>query len=196
MRRFSFFALFAAAVLVSAQQARADQISWSYDFSLSSTVVHSNADPDERGRIVLRTTKGVVTGDSTITAATLDAFSHAAPGDKAHFIDAEFTLIMHFTDLKSGLSAAVTFIGALEGTISSHSSSIHNDWIGPTEYIIDLGHHLYDIKVGAFAPPGIPGTRSYGSIDVNVKVRDNPEPTGLLLAGFGLPLLGLARRKR
>ncbi len=189
-----------ALVMLAAPRVRADQISWSYDFSLSTDSVHSNADPSESGRVVFSPLAGTLTGSlptsATITAVNLEAFSKASAQDPARFSHAEYTLVMRLTDLSSGLSAALTFVGELNGTVSAAGTSLTNQFLGQKQYAFDLNHHVYTISIGDFTAPGAPGSGDLGDIGVNVSVHHNPEPSSLLLAAVGLPAVALLRRRR
>ncbi len=189
-----------ALLLLAAPRLRADQISWGYNFDWGTSAVHNNADADDRGRVAFSPLQGTLTGtlptSATITAVNLEAFSKAAAGDPAHFKNAEYTLVMRLTDASSGLTAAVTFEGVLNGTVSASGTSLRNTFVGQTEYTFNLDHHIYDISVGNFKAPGAPGSGDLGSIAVDVSVHHNPEPSALVLAALGLPALGFFRRGR
>jgi hypothetical protein len=187
-------ALFAMAAPV----ARADQISWSYGFAQSTDNVPAVANS---ARITFSPLSGTLTGTlptaATITAVNLQAFSTASAANPAKFSDAEYTLIMRFTDLSSGLTAALTFEGVLNGTVSASGTSLHNTFVGQTQYSFNLDHHIYDISIGDFKAPGAPGSGDLGSITVDVSIHHNPEPSALVLGALGLPgLAWLRRRKR
>jgi hypothetical protein len=133
---------------------------------------------------------------ATITAVNLQAFSRASAIDPSVFKDAEYSLIMRFTDLSSGLTAAVTFEGVLNGTVSASGASLKNTFIGQTEYSFNLNHHIYDISIGDFKAPGAPGSDNLGSITVDVSIHHNPEPSALVLGALSLPGLAWLRRRR
>jgi hypothetical protein len=201
MRNLTFFRLFVVSLTcLASSQVRADQISWSYDFSLSTDAIHSTATTDGTGRIVLTPFNGTLTGalpgSATITAVNLEAISSAAANNPAQFNGAEYTLTMKLTDQSSGLTAAVTFEGVLNGTVSASGSSLTNKFIGQTTYAFDLNHHIYNISVGKFTAPGAPGSGDLGGIDVNVSIHHNPEPSSLLLGMIGMPALAFLRRRR
>jgi hypothetical protein len=192
-----------ALLLSAAARARADQISWSYSFSASSSTIQSNGAADDAGYISVSAVQGTLTGTlpmaTSITAANLEAFSTASAKTPATFNNVEYTLTMKLTDLSSGLQAAVTFEGVLNGTVSASGSSLTNKFVGQTSFSYNLNHHIYDISIGNFQQPGAPGSAGatgLGSIDINVTVHHNPEPSSLLLGALGLPALGLFRKRR
>jgi hypothetical protein len=205
MRKLTILRLSVVALLLSfAPSARADQISWSYSFTESSTAIQSNgaitASTSPSGEIMITPLQGTLTGtlptSATITAANLTALSSASVKSPAQFSDAEYTLIMKLTDLSSGLTVAVTFEGVLNGTVSASGTSLSNSFIGPTSFSYNLNHHIYDISIGNFQAPGAPGSGDLGSIAVDVTVHHNPEPSSLILGALGLPAVGLLRRRR
>lgn len=189
-----------ALLLLATPSVTADQISWSYGFDSSTTTVQSNGGPADSGYVTLTPFKGSITGNepmvTTITAANLQAFTTATAGNPARFNNAEYTLTMRLTDLSSGLSVAVSFEGVINGTISSTGASLTNSFIGQTSFSYDLNHHIYDITVGYVKDPSAPGSTDLGSININVSVHHNPEPSSFLLGALGLPALGFFRRRR
>jgi hypothetical protein len=199
MRTQTLVVVAAVALIVSAKsQVRADQISWSYGFSLSSTSIKSNESSDS---ISITPLSGTLTGTlptaATITAVNLQTIANASAKDPAVFSNAEYTLTMRLTDLSSGLTAAVTFEGMLNGTLSASGASLTNEFVGQKTFSFNLNHHIYDISIGSFTAPGSPGSGDLGSIDVNVSIHHNPEPSSFLLGALGLPAFGfMARRWR
>jgi hypothetical protein len=186
-------------IVLAGGRARADQISWSYGFSQSTTTIASNASSDVTGSVVLTPFTGTLTSSlpssATITAVNLEALSSASAKNPAQFTNAEYTLIMRFTDLSSGLTAAVTFEGVLNGTVSASGASLNNSFIGQTAFSFDLNHHVYDISIGDFRAPGAPGSGDLGSISVDVELHHNPEPSSLLLGALGMPAFGIFLRR-
>jgi hypothetical protein len=187
-----------ALFLLSAPRALADQISWSYDFSMSPSTVQASSGGS--GQVDFTTLSGSMTSTlptaATLTAVNLHAVSAAAAANPARFNDAEYTLTMHFTDLSSGLKATVTFEGVLNGTVSASGTSLKNTFLGQTEYAFDLNHHVYDISIGDFRAPGAHGSDDLGSISVEVSLHHNPEPSSLVLGALALPALAYLRRRR
>jgi hypothetical protein len=186
-----------AFVLSAAPAARADLIGWSYDWSYSASNIQANGDPGDRGHIHLRPDgPHHVFGSTDIAAVNLQAFSSAKPSDPAHFNNAPYSLILFIRDDESKLLGAVTFTGELNGTLSKSSASIRNTFTSPLTQTLHLGHHIYEVTIGAFTPPGVPGSKDFGSISAHVTVRHNPEPAALALAAVGLPFAALALRRR
>src|SRR5262249_44228974 len=109
----------------------------------------------------------------------------------AHFTDSPYALTLTIKDRESGVEGSLTFTGALSGTLSSLSSNLHNRWTSPRTQRLHLGHHIYIVRIGSFLPPGPPDHQFLGSISAHVRVVHNPEPSGLVLAGLGVPVLGL-----
>jgi hypothetical protein len=100
---------------------------------------------------------------------------------------------MTIRDKASGETGALTFTGYFTGELSAHRIELENHFTGPTEQKIDLGHHIYDVTLGAFSPPGPPrtsrgassGAPARGAFSAHVNVYHNPEPSALILAALG-----------
>lgn len=186
-----------ALLFLAAPQARADLISWSYDWSFSTDQVKANAGSGDHGKILLLA-GGLhhAAGSSDIAAINLKTVSNASASDPAKFTDRPYSLILFIRDQQSGLRGAVTFSGVFSGTLSAHSASIKNLFTSPTTEMLHLGHHIYTITVGHFSPPGPPNSPNLGGIGAHVSVSNNPEPSALVLAGVGVPLFGLMLRRR
>jgi hypothetical protein len=201
MRKPTILRLSVVALLLStASLARGDQISWSYGFAQGTSTIQSNVATSGSGEIVLTPFQGTLTNtlptSATITAVNLSALSNASSRNPAQFSDAEYTLIMRLTDNSSGLTTVVTFEGVLNGTVSASGSSLENSFVGQTSFSYNLNHHIYDISIGQFKPPGAPGSGDLGSISVDITIHHNPEPTAFLLGSLGVPALGLLLRRR
>ena len=169
-------------------------------FFVDSSTVQANGSDGAAGSVVLTPFSGTLTGGlpsaATITAVNLEALSSASANNPAQFVGAEYTLTMRLKDLSSGLTAAVTFEGSLNGTISAGSTSLRNTFEGQTEFSFNLNHHIYDISIGKFTAPTATGTDGLGSIGIDVSVRHNPEPSSFILAAFGLSAFGYFRQRR
>ncbi len=180
-----------ALCLLTGARARADFVSWSYNWTPSSTAIY--ADNPTTGRITLTNEPGgTVVGDSFIVAANIKSASNADPSAPATFTNAGYGLTMTILDNASGKTGSVSFNGAFNGTMTSQSSIIANTFVGPTTQSVQLGDHLYTVAIGPFAPPGPPSANISGSISAlaNVTVQDVPEPSTLVLSGMCLSVFG------
>jgi hypothetical protein len=115
--------------------------------------------------------------------------------------NARYTFTLTLTDLASGKSAKATFSGILTGTFNNTTASIANAFIGPTEAKFRLGQNQYLVTIGPYLAPGAPTSGKIGSIGAYVEMKplsaqNLPEPSTLVLAGLGAPLLALRRWRR
>jgi hypothetical protein len=199
MKRASFLVFAASLILLlAAPTVHADFIHWSYDWQASPGAVHA-ADAED-GSVVFTPVGLTKAGGSTaLIAANLKAFSDASVKDPAQFNHAAYSLTLTIFDTQSDQWGRVTFTGFLSGSLTADTSNIHNTFTGDHTQLLHLGHDLYAVTIDSFTPPGPPGTDGLGSIGAHVKVTHNPEPSSLILAGLGLPFVGLLlwqRRRR
>jgi hypothetical protein len=186
--------LFAAALTVclfAGARARADFVSWDYNWTPSSTAIY--ADNPTTGKITLSNEPGgSAVGDSYVVATNIKTVSNADPSTPATFTNATYGLTMTIVDNASGKTGSLSFNGAFNGTVSSQSAIIMNAFTGPTTQSLQLGNHLYSVTIGPFAPPGPPSASISGSISAlaNVTVKDVPEPSTLVLSGLCVSLFG------
>jgi hypothetical protein len=196
-------------------EARADIINWSFDWTHTPTVVA--ADKGGTGGISLTDHQGGPgSGNSDIVATQITTFSSATVKTPDHFTNKSYSLILDLTDTASHQSGLMTFKGLFNGTLSTTSANIKNTFVSPLTQHLDLGGHLYTVRIGPYAAPGIPDATQSGSISAHLSVQpDNspgggpspspspspsppppshgtPEPSTLLLSCLGLSALGLA----
>jgi hypothetical protein len=133
---------------------------------------------------------------STDLSTKLFAFSSASIGNPQQVKDAPFSLVMNVTDLKSGISGAVTFTGTLDGKIWSSGSTLTATFNSAMDQQLHLGHDIYNVAFESFVPPSGNGPNEFGSFVFDVSVHHNPEPSSLVLAAIGVPLFGMIRRRR
>jgi hypothetical protein len=192
--RISAKRLFAAALalcLFTGARARADFVNWSYNWTPSSTAIL--ADTPTMGKILLSNEPGgTAVGNSFIVATNIKTASTADPATPATFTNSSYGLTLTVVDAASGKTGNLTFNGQFNGTLSSQSSIIMNNFTGPTTQSMQLGNHLYSVTIGPFAPPGPPSANIAGSISAmaNVTVKDVPEPSTLVLSGLCLSVFG------
>jgi hypothetical protein len=195
MKRLPVVALLVVAtLLVAGASARADPITWSYTASGSPGVVTS--DDGSLGKVTFQPggSPGTLTGSwQGLNLVSLVADAPAT--GTATFTNQGYGLTLHITDNASHTSGDLTFGGALSGTLGT-TNKLTNNFTGPSSQSITLGGNQYTANVGLFIPP-MPGNP--GRIGANVTVtgpgtpppvNSVPEPTSLLLAGFGLSALG------
>jgi hypothetical protein len=186
--------LYAAALalcLLAGARARADFISWEYNWTPSATKIL--ADNPTTGAILLSNEPGgSAVNNSDIVATNIRTVSTADPSSPATFTNKAYGLALTVLDDASGKSGTMTFGGTFSGALSSKSALIVNNFTGPQTQSVQLGNHLYTVQIGPFAPPGPPTANIAGSISAlaKVSVKDVPEPSTFVLSGLCLSLCG------
>jgi hypothetical protein len=212
MKRFSVLWTGAVAALLLAGSVQAAPVPWNYNWEPSTLKVVSDTSPtsfltltDEPGR--------TVNTDHTDTVATAIKVTSDAPvGFPDQFTthpksDVGFKLTIK--DMMSGLSHAFVFTGTFAtqnpldpSTVSADSANVKFTPTGIQNVTQQIGMNEYNIKFVSYTPPGPPGSGNSSSIAYHVEVRQldiqkSPEPSTMLLGGFGASFLGLgAWRKR
>jgi hypothetical protein len=182
-----------AALLASltflAPSARADIVTWAYDWTHTPNTVWAHNSRDD-GISLTNTALKHAAGSSDIIATYLKPFSDDPRKHPAHFAHAVYSLTLYILDNASHQWGQVTFHGFFTGSLSRASADIRNHFVGDKTEKLHLGRHLYTVTIDHYTPPGPPGSKEWGSIGAHVRVSHNPEPSGLALAGLGLPVLG------
>jgi hypothetical protein len=186
--------LYAAAIalcLLAGARARADFVSWEYNWTPSATEIL--ADNPSTGKILLSNEPGgSAVGNSYVVATNIKTASTANPASPATFTNKSYSLALVILDDASKSTGTLTFSGVFNGTLSSKSAIIMNTFTGPQTQSIKLGSSLYTVQIGPFAPPGPPTANIAGSISAlaTVTVKDVPEPSTFVLSGLCLSLCG------
>jgi hypothetical protein len=179
----------AASLTFLAPSARADIITWTYDWTHSPNTVWAQNSRDD-GMTFTNLGMQHASGSSDIIATYLKPFSDDPRNHPAHFAHAVYSLTLYILDDASHRWGQVTFHGFFTGSLSSKSADIRNHFVGDKTEKLHLGHDLYTITIDHYTPPGPPGSNEWGSIGAHVRVTHNPTPSGLALASLGLPFLG------
>jgi hypothetical protein len=196
-----------AALFLGSGVARAESLDFSYHWSSSPAVV-TGTNPSQvtgselsSGSVAFALTPAgtaslVLGGDpGLIPGATLTTTGSAPESDPDSFAS-PFSLTLHLLDAASGASGELTFVGAVNGTLTATTSTLTADFSSPLTRQLTLGQHVYSVSIEppstAIPPPGL--TTPPGSIGARVQVAplQTPEPSALLLAAFAVPLLYLA----
>ncbi|MCI0379018.1 MAG: PEP-CTERM sorting domain-containing protein [Gemmataceae bacterium] len=215
----SFIAV-AIASLSFAAGARAEDFPWSY--TGEGTEIFNNNNAAKSSSISFTGTSGGATGDSGIVIFNLASFSSADLSAPDSFTTVPYGLTLTLGDTKSlgsdKTSGTLTFTGEFSATKVSKDSFLSpvNTFTSPTKQSLVLGSaeqgfRNYSVEILSFTPPGKPGS-GVGSVYAEVRINNpeeppgggtgdpppsnTPEPSTLILAGLGLPILGLVWRRR
>jgi hypothetical protein len=201
-RLITLVALSVACLALASTNARADLVSWSYNWTPSVPVVLAD-NFGGGGKITLSNEpSGSVTGDSDIVATNLKSVSTANPNTPDTFTNKTYSLFLTLTDSASHQSATLTFTGKFNGSISSASANVTNTALGATTQSTVLGGNSYTVTINSYVPPPPPGASNTGSIGATAlvtvgEVTKTPEPSTMVMAGLGLSFIGLVGwRKR
>jgi hypothetical protein len=158
-----------------------------------------------------------LTTNSTVADGSTDSFSNVPFSLGVTFTDIKATSSASASAKSSGSIDFAGFFNATNVTTKSLLPGM-NTWTSPTtaELILgadDTGWSKYTVQIASFTPPGQPGGAP-GSIQAVVTVtpadgvegpgegpgegpptNPTPEPASLLLAGLGLPVVVLVRRR-
>ena len=202
--------------LLGPAAARADLITWSFNWSGSPTTVPADAG-GTGGVFLLDPQPGHGQGSLEIKGTQLQLFSAAPAGMLDKLTNKPYSLDLSLTDGASQKSGKLTFTGLLNGSFSSSQANILNTFTGKTTKVLLLGRHLYTVFLDKFIPPS---PTSAGEFDAHVSIATNfrgycrtnggggsgtgsggggphaPEPSSLLLAGLGLTSLVAMFRKK
>ena len=192
-----------ALLLAFVPKVHADPIAWAYNWSRSPAEVH--ADAPGTGKITLSDeSQHTAFGDSDIVATNLKSFSTATNANPDIFTAKPYSVTLTLTDLASSTSGTLTFTGTLSGKLTGSSSNITNQYTGLTTQQLLRGDTLFTVTIGAYTPPGPPGSSNSGSIGAHtvvkvshiIPVQTLPEPGTLVLSLLGVGAFGAGRRWR
>lgn len=200
------YAGFALSLLLLADtSARADLISWGYNWEPSTTKLTANAGGS--GYLSLRDEPAnSATGSSNTIVTNLHAVSTSASDSPDTFNKAAVSFALKLTDTASKASTTLTFSGYFSGTLTATSSNVQLTITSPMTQTVTLGGNTYKVAIGNYTPPGPSGAVNAGSLNAFVTVTAGsgggvissvPEPSSAVLAALALPyLVCLGRRKR
>lgn len=220
----SMLATAVAALLISGGVARAEEFPWSYTGN-GPTIYNSN-NASKSSDIKFLGTSGGATGDSGIIIYNLQTESTAPLESPDSFSKVPYALDLTLGDTKSLGKSTSTGVMKFTGNFSASKVSKDsflspvNVFTSPTSQSVVLGSDAtgwrkYQVDILSFTPPGKPGA-GLGSIYAEVHITpttkptgagddtgnnppptaNTPEPASLVLAGLGLPLVGVYYRRR
>lgn len=211
-----------AVLLLVGTTVRADSIPWGY--SATGTQIFNNNNPIMSSSIVMAGSSGVASGNSGIIIYNLTTTSTATDESPDSFSSVPFNLAVTLTDIKATSSASgtaktndvVNFAGLFNASNVTTKSLFPGatTWTSSTSAEVtlgadDVGWRKYTVTLNSFTPPGQPGGAP-GSIQAIVEITPTegpggsgegppttatPEPASLVLAGLGLPLFIVLRRR-
>jgi hypothetical protein len=195
-------------ILLGTDPARADLISWSYDWAPGGFVIPAEL-PGTGGITLTDEPVTQVTGTAETIATHLMTFSSAPADTPDRVTNRPYSLSLRLYDDASSTSGTLTFAGLLDGTISVDDARITNTFTDLATQSITLGSNVYTVEIGPYAPPGPPNALDPGSIAASISiasqepppeptpeppppapVTETPEPSSMMLAGVGLSVLG------
>jgi hypothetical protein len=211
-RYFAYPLLVILPYLFSPLFARADFVSWTYNFGRSPVAVPAGG-LSTGGLSLTDESTHQADGTSDIVATNIRAFSSATRNQPDTFHNAPYTLSLFLKDNASGQSTTLSFKGVFNGTISATSANVTTTFTAPLSETVKLGSNTYTVNLGNYSPPGPPDASNAGSISAHVAVDEfsppppppvggggggspppasAPEPSTLLLSCIGLSGVGLA----
>ncbi len=199
MRRLKslFFAPVVALLLISASQARAGNINWTYNWTPGSLALFGNAGSSAGYVSFTNEPTAGATNTSDIVATNIRTVSGSSPTLPNTFgTTGVYTLTLQITDVTSNQSGSVTFSGKLGGSFSDSNANVTNKFTGMITQQLFLGANTYTVTIGPYTPPGPPSATNAGSISAHVDVSgisiqsNTPEPSTMALSLFGLSTLG------
>jgi hypothetical protein len=176
-----------ALLLAGATRAPAEVVPWSYNWKPRTGLILSDR-PGTGGIFLTNQPHQQAAGAATVIAAYVGAFSSALANAPDHLTNKGYGLILFLTDDASQAKARLTFSGLFNGMLTATQTQVANTFTGPTSKAVHLGHHWYTVTLSGYVPPT---ALKMGKIEANVTVRNNPEPSALVLAVLGSISLGL-----
>jgi hypothetical protein len=170
-------ASFILLLLIFDSPARAEFITWGYDWTRSPVTIA--ADKGGTGGITLTVQPAAqASGTSDIVATNIGTFSSASSTKPDHFTNQAYKLMLAITDQSNHLSGNISFSGLFNGTLSVATANIANTFTGPLTQVLKLGRDTFTVTIGPYAAPGNPDSVMLGSIGAHVALRTDSGTSG------------------
>jgi hypothetical protein len=216
MKQFPCSFVVALVALAVSADCRADYMNWSYTLGLNNGPTYTSGSSVVSFALNPAKTPGAATiavGNLSTNSSSLSTDSFSAP----------YNLGLTLTDNATNASGTLMFHGTLAGNLGPTTSTLTNVISDPAERLT-LSGHVYAVSLPGTTPISAPDkvptalsaqvqvlvsgappvpvprpqqvVRSEQVVGSEQVVHQNPEPSGLLLAGLGLSLCSVARRRR
>jgi len=189
-----------ALLLLASSSARADLLSWGYNWEPSTAKISANGGGS--GYLTLTDEPAnSATGGSNTVVTNIHAVSTAPYNTPDVYNKVPVTFTLQLEDQASKATGSLTFSGYFSGTTTGSSSNVYFTLTSPQSQSLTLGGNTYTVGMGTYTPPGPPGAANAGSLSASVTVTAGtgtggissvPEPSALMLAGLALPWVGLS----
>lgn len=184
-----------------------DLVEWEYKWTHTIDGSVILADDALNAGVTVSQEAGSAIGSTDYVASNLKTFSQATINNPSKLtVNGAYTLTLTITDKASGDSQSIDFTGKLGGRFGAGFATVTNkfDDLEPKKLVFDKSGNTYLIWLDRYVGPGNQTSLNTGSLGGFIQtiapgdVQKVPEPTGLLLGGFGLSMAGLGwwRKRR
>lgn len=204
--------LLTAVVLLGAGQARAEMVSFSYQWSVQPSVIPAGTGVATFAAVDPVTTSAELNSSTpTYVAGATATTTSSATAESPDVFNSPFSMTVTLTDSASGLFGDLTFDGTLSGKLTASGLPLDDPlratFADPFTKKLTLGDHTYSVTIDptlvSLPAPGATSQSLIGAlVMVSSKVDDppdddtphkTPEPTSLLLGVTAI--MGLAVRR-
>lgn len=184
-----------------------DLVEWEYEWTHKIPGSVILADDALNAGVTVSQEKGSAVGSTDYVASNLTTFSQASVAAPSLLtVNGDYTLTLTITDKASGDSKSIDFTGKLGGKFGAGFSQVTNTYatLQPQELVFETSGNTYVVWLVEYTAPGNQSSGNKGSLGGFVQViapavvQKVPEPSSLLLGGFGLSMAGVTwwRKRR
>ncbi len=183
-----------------------DLVEWEYQWTHTIPGSVILADGALNAGVTVSQEKGSAVGSTDYVASNLTTFSQASVATPSLLdVNGAYTMTLTITDKASGESQSVDFAGKLGGKFGAGFAQVTNTYssLASKQLVFASSGNTYIIKLDQYTAPGNQTSGNKGSLGGFIQVvapggvQTVPEPSSLLLGGFGLSMAGLTwLRKR